>query len=730
MKKLINILLWLSAFLVPCAGQVTKISQEPVATFMVAGDDILINVSNTGAGTWTTKRINLGNLLASSGMTNVLTSVALHNFASNALVALLAGTNDNRVMNWTNWANFIRGNFDYRTFNVRDYGAVGDGVTDDSLAISNAIRDWTNNTGDLYFPNGFYLDHNAHLLSAAGAMGGYGVRHFPARIKGDGSGNSVWAYIGTNNTLLGITNFGMGMESMALVNEGVGTNSGFATHGICLGGYISDVEVDGFPNYGMLLQASSFTKVYGCVFQSNNVGLRIAAYSDGSTGDIRINKNTVGLEIGGAEVEVPNQTIYNTKWYISGAGNGIACIIGASHGVQLSGAMESSTNCCVALGYPPGFNETNFLEYSINLQDFNFLDNGPSTNVFARVYQSPPLLIERNVVCGRTNVAFTGTGSEQNFAAVMEGVGCTGASVLWSDGTTIAGGVPIYYQTVNLPETRYYHTNGTASFAYFNSPNFDPDAETFFNILAANSNYLSAGVKQAVQNLVVAMKTDGTWQLADCIYPLVGGSSNSCSWNLVNPSQYRIAWHGTETFNTNGVTSDGSTGYGDTTFNPVSATSPNYTQNSASMFLYSGTTTPTTTGTSYFMGSEQDAAPAPRAGLVAGSSTTLALDGLNGAVSAGNITSVNLQNAMGATRTSSTAETIFAGSLTSNPTQTSSAVPNFNIFICGGRDGNGALDHPLAYRCAFTYIGGGLSATQGTSLINDILAFETALNRL
>lgn len=49
----------------------------------------------------------------------------------------------------------IKGNFNL-TVNVRDYGAVGDGTTDDTTAINNAIASLTSYSS-LYFPSGFYL---------------------------------------------------------------------------------------------------------------------------------------------------------------------------------------------------------------------------------------------------------------------------------------------------------------------------------------------------------------------------------------------------------------------------------------------------------------------------------------------------------------------------------------------------------------------------------------------
>src|SRR5687767_3369297 len=55
-----------------------------------------------------------------------------------------------RISEWV--SNFFRG-----TYNVRDYGAVGDGVTDDRVAIQNAyIAAYNAGRGEVYWPDGSY----------------------------------------------------------------------------------------------------------------------------------------------------------------------------------------------------------------------------------------------------------------------------------------------------------------------------------------------------------------------------------------------------------------------------------------------------------------------------------------------------------------------------------------------------------------------------------------------
>ncbi|WP_199121592.1 hypothetical protein [Pedobacter sp. ASV28] len=48
------------------------------------------------------------------------------------------------------------------------------------------------------------------------------------------------------------------------------------------------------------------------------------------------------------------------------------------------------------------------------------------------------------------------------------------------------------------------------------------------------------------------------------VYPIVGGTATSHSFNFLNPAQYQVNWFGVVTHSSNGMQSDGTTGYGNT----------------------------------------------------------------------------------------------------------------------------------------------------------------------
>lgn len=92
---------------------------------------------------------------------------------------------------------------------------------------------------------------------------------------------------------------------------------------------------------------------------------------------------------------------------------------------------------------------------------------------------------------------------------------------------------------------------------------YDPDAQAFITATG-----ISGSTADAVNQLVLDLKSYSLWTNMNVIYPLVGGTSSSTSYNLKNTAQYQIVWSGSVSYASTGVTGDGSTGYGNTGLNP------------------------------------------------------------------------------------------------------------------------------------------------------------------
>ena len=75
------------------------------------------------------------------------------------------------------------------------------------------------------------------------------------------------------------------------------------------------------------------------------------------------------------------------------------------------------------------------------------------------------------------------------------------------------------------------------------------------------------------------------------LYPFVGGNSTKHSYNFLDTSAFQLTWYGGITHDANGYTPNGTSGYGDTAFNPFSS---GVTKTDFGMTMYSRTSVVTT----------------------------------------------------------------------------------------------------------------------------------------
>lgn len=106
---------------------------------------------------------------------------------------------------------------------------------------------------------------------------------------------------------------------------------------------------------------------------------------------------------------------------------------------------------------------------------------------------------------------------------------------------------------------------------------YDVDAASFFT----RASIADLGQKSAINQLVLDLKAASLWTKFHVLYPFVGGSASSHSFNLKS-SSFQITWNGTVTHNSNGITGNGSSGYGATGYIPAA----NGTVNSSHLSFY------------------------------------------------------------------------------------------------------------------------------------------------
>lgn len=117
---------------------------------------------------------------------------------------------------------------------------------------------------------------------------------------------------------------------------------------------------------------------------------------------------------------------------------------------------------------------------------------------------------------------------------------------------------------------------------------YDPDASALF---ARFTTPPTDARKTLINNLIVSLKAAGVWAKLDALYVTAAADSQAARRNWI-ADQYNLTAVNAPTFVADrGYTGNGSSSYLDTGFNPTTASSPKFTQNSANMGLWSRTNT-------------------------------------------------------------------------------------------------------------------------------------------
>ena len=254
----------------------------------------------------------------------------------------------------------------------------------------------------------------------------------------------------------------------------------------------------------------------------------------------------------------------------------------------------------------------------------------------------------------------------------------------------------------------------------------DADAQAF----VTNAGIVDQVEANAINNLVIGLKADGLWTKMKAVYPMVGGSSSTMKYNLKNPldtdAAFRLVFNGGGNWDANGYTPNGSNGYADTKFNPVT-NSLAYNNNhlsyysrtqvgSANAFYEMGSGSSANGGTSLFCRRSNDTA-AYDCGTAASNRLLISpvTDGRGFYVGSGINTNV--------------------GYLFKNGTQqqiknplTNVSMQSYNYYLGAFNEQNSTVYYSDK-QCAFASIGDGLTVTEAANFYTAVQAFQVALSR-
>lgn len=249
---------------------------------------------------------------------------------------------------------------------------------------------------------------------------------------------------------------------------------------------------------------------------------------------------------------------------------------------------------------------------------------------------------------------------------------------------------------------------------------FDSDAQAFFTATGISDGTIQA----AIDAFVIGLKADSLWTKMIALYPFVGGTSGTHAVNLKSPGTHDISFAGTVSHTSNGITPNGSTGYGNTGVVPNTHLSSNNTH----MSLYSrsaGTSGDAWTDMGCSDGSGNFLTLKPRF-------FDLCVTRQYGAGAGGQLAPANT-NAQGfylTCRTSSTAQEVYknGSSLASSGSTVVGARPTEAIYI-GAENQGGTAGAFGSYNYAFASIGAGLDDTEAANFHTRVETFQDALSR-
>lgn len=246
------------------------------------------------------------------------------------------------------------------------------------------------------------------------------------------------------------------------------------------------------------------------------------------------------------------------------------------------------------------------------------------------------------------------------------------------------------------------------------------------SVIAAAFNTAAGITDSTQQSAILQLVTDligyGLWTKMKAIYPFVGGTASSHSYNLKNTAQFQITWFGGMTHNSNGITGNGTNAYGLTNIFPSTDLTP--TNTSMGVYVRNNITGNSSDMVSYTSGFNGYALQIKWSD---GNAYWVIADNSFG--SAGNFYAV-ATGLFSMSRIDNTKRTLYKNnssvSVVSVGTTSFGALPNLPI---AARSDSGVIQFFSLRNYAFGFVGLGLTDTEVSNLYTAVQAFQTTLGR-
>lgn len=294
------------------AASSTPISSEPVATTVITNDDLLINQTNLGSGTWTTRRATVAKVLTSTA--------GVQGAVASALV-----------------------------IDPRAYGAKCDLSTDDSLAFSNAFYVASGNGGELRIP---YPGLVTTWIFTNTANSGTGN----ARLIGATPQTTLqFNAAGGSGTFLTFIH-GMDIENLTISGPGQNVGNWWAveytnTTDKCL---LKNVTFQNWSGVPLWVDDTSYCNFQDLYFKNCHYGIRNGGYSDDQ--DWRFNGwSTTNLFDTGFPSGLGGNNRMNAGHLKVGSEHAEETVIigNSTYGMDIQQYAENYTNAVLDIGHDP-----------------------------------------------------------------------------------------------------------------------------------------------------------------------------------------------------------------------------------------------------------------------------------------------------------------------------------------------------------------------------------------
>jgi len=254
---------------------------------------------------------------------------------------------------------------------------------------------------------------------------------------------------------------------------------------------------------------------------------------------------------------------------------------------------------------------------------------------------------------------------------------------------------------------------------------YDADATAFFTA----ASITDTTQKNAVNTLVLSLKSANIWTKMKAIYPVVGGVSSSHAVNLKQPGTFNLSFATGWTHSSTGMTPNGAT-YADTFLTPSTAL------NTMSQHIsYYSRTNSATVGIGD-NGCQDDVSPSIGRNIYAAYYDTSTLSRVQVQSLDANAVTFTETNSLGfilGSRTSATSLKAYRNNILkgTNTTNSSSGLCGNSVYI-GGFNYRTNLGSTIFYgirQCAFASIGDGLTDAEASNFYTAVNTYQTTLGR-